>query len=64
MKRPYSPEEVGILPLSVNLPSYVIKDLKAMEQYTHQSLDTLVLKALQMFIATHSDYLGNAKPTG
>ena len=42
----------------VTLKTHIIKDLKDMEKNTKVSVDALVEKALLMFIATHSDFLG------
>lgn len=44
--------------LILNLRADIIQDLRAMETHTKQPIETLVTKALQMFIATHKDYLG------
>lgn len=58
MKRKRSPEELAPTDFSVKLPAHVVRDLKEMEKNTKQPVDRLVTTALQMFIATHSDYLG------
>lgn len=44
--------------LSVQLPEWIIRDLKLMEKNTQKSVDEMVKTSLMMFIATHNDYLG------
>jgi hypothetical protein len=61
MKKVYSPEELQPAKLTVTLRSHIIRDLKEMEANTKQPIDDLITKALLMFIATHSDYLGKTK---
>ena len=58
LKRKESAEDRVVTPLTLNLPAHVVRDLKAMEKHTKFSVDSLATKALQMFIATHNDYLG------
>jgi hypothetical protein len=58
MKKNRSPEEIEPTTLTVTLKAHIVHDLKKMEQNTKQPVDELVAKALMMFIATHSDYLG------
>jgi hypothetical protein len=61
MKKTLSQEELNPVPLTVNLRSHIVRDLKEMEKNTKQTVDELVTKALLMFIATHNDYLGRNK---
>ena len=61
MKKTYKPEELVPVPLTVNLKNHIVRDLREMERNTKQSIDDLVTTALQMFIATHNDYLGLRK---
>ena len=58
LKKETSPEQLALTPLTVKLPDRVVNDLKQMESFSKHSVDELVTKALLMFIATHSDYLG------
>jgi hypothetical protein len=43
------------------LNAHIVRDLKAMCENTKIPVDKLVTTALQMFIATHNDYLGLRK---
>lgn len=61
MKRQQNPEDLVPTPLTVTLQACIVRDLKDMEKHTKQSVDSLVTKALKMFIATHSDFLGRSK---
>ena len=61
MKKQHSPEDLSPTPLTVTLKAHIVRDFKTMEKNTKISIDELVTKALQMFIATHSDYLGRNK---
>ena len=61
MKRKVQPEDLVPTPLTVTLEAAVVRSLKEMEKNTKQPVDALVTKALKMFIATHSDYLGRNK---
>ena len=61
MKRNQNPEYLVPSPLTVTLSAHIVRDLKEMEKNSRQSVDQLVTKALLMFIATHSDYLGRNK---
>ncbi len=61
MKKSYSPEELAPVKMTVTVKTHILRDLKEMEQNTKQPVDDLVTKALMMFIATHSDYLGKTK---
>jgi len=61
MKRKLTTEESQPTPLNVTLKAHIVRDLKEMEKNTKITVDELVTKALQMFIATHSDYLGKNK---
>ena len=56
-----SAEDLKNVPITLNLRSHIVRDLKAMEKNTKQSVDELATKALLMFIATHNDYLGRNK---
>jgi len=58
MKKVYSPEEVTTERLMVTLKTHILRDLREMETHTKIPIDDLISKALLMFIATHSDYLG------
>lgn len=58
MKIEKTPEEIQPTQLTVKLPSYIVRDLKTMEQNTKRSVDELVKTSLMMFIATHNDFLG------
>lgn len=51
-------EENKTSQLVLNLPLWIIRDLKMMEQNTQKSVEELVKTSLMMFIATHNDYLG------
>lgn len=51
-------EENKTSQLVLNLPQWIIRDLKTMEQNTQKSVEELVKTSLMMFIATHNDYLG------
>jgi hypothetical protein len=61
MKKQYTPEELATTPVTLNLRSHIVRDLKSMEKNTKQSVDELVTKALMMFIATHNDFLGRSR---
>jgi len=61
MQKTYKPEELAPTPLKVTLKAHIVRDLKTMEGNTKMSVDDLVSTALQMFIATHNDYLGLRK---
>jgi hypothetical protein len=61
MKKTYKPEELVPTPLQVTLQSHIVRDLKEMEKNTKIPVDDLITTALQMFIATHNDYLGLRK---
>jgi len=61
MKKHYTPEELSPTPITLNLRSHIVRDLKIMEKNTKQTVDDLVTKALLMFIATHNDFLGRNK---
>lgn len=61
MKRKQAPEDVIPTPVTVTLAAHIVRDLKQMEKHTKQPVDHLVSKALLMFIATHSDYLGKSR---
>ena len=61
MKKTYKPEELVPTPLQVTLKSHIVRDLKEMEKNTKIPVDDLITTALQMFIATHNDYLGLRK---
>lgn len=61
MKKNFTSEELAPVPLTVHLKAHIVRDLKEMEKNTKQPLDELVTKAVQMFIATHSDYLGRTR---
>jgi hypothetical protein len=61
MKKHYTPEELVPTPLTINLKSHIVRDLKLMEKNTKQPINELVTKALLMFIATHNDFLGRNK---
>jgi hypothetical protein len=61
MQKTYKPEELTPTPLQVKLNAHIVRDLKTMEQNTKIPVDQLVATALQMFIATHNDYLGLRK---
>ncbi len=63
MKRTLTAEELAPTQLTVTLKSHIVRDLKEMERVSKQSLEEIVTKALQMFIATHSDYLARPKLT-
>lgn len=58
MKKTFTPEELKPTPLTVTIKAHILTDLKQMQENTKQPIDELVTKALQMFIATHNDYLG------
>lgn len=61
MQKTYKPEELTPTPIQVNLSAHIVRDLKTMESNTKIPVDQLVTTALQMFIATHNDYLGLRK---
>lgn len=61
MQKTYKPEELVATPLQVTVQAHIVRDLKAMEKNTKIPLDQLVTTALQMYIATHNDYLGLRK---
>ncbi len=61
MQKTYKPEELVPTPLQVRLSAHIVRDLKTMESNTKIPVDQLVTTALQMFIATHNDYLGLRK---
>lgn len=58
LKKKETPEDRVPTPLTLTLPARVVRDLKQMEKHTKFPVDELATKALQMFIATHNDYLG------
>ncbi len=58
MQKTYKPEELTPTQLQLTLKAHIVRDLKAMEKNTKIPVDQLVTTALQMFIATHNDYLG------
>ncbi|MBI1859907.1 MAG: hypothetical protein HYR96_03190 [Deltaproteobacteria bacterium] len=58
MKKVYSAQELSVVPLTLNLKTHIVNDLKNMEKVTKKTVDELATKALLMFIATHNDYLG------
>jgi hypothetical protein len=58
MKKQLTPEDLNLTPVTFQLKSHIVRDLKEMEKNTKQPVDELVTKALLMFIATHNDYLG------
>lgn len=61
MNRKVKPEDLVPTPITVTLEAAIIRTLKDMEKHTKQPVDVIVTKALKMFIATHSDYLGRGK---
>ena len=61
MKKNQNPEDLVVVPLTLNVKAHIARDFKAMEKHTKMSVDELATKALLMFIATHSDYLGKSK---
>lgn len=61
MQKTYKPEELKPTPLQVTLEAHIVRDLKTMAENTKLPVDKLVTTALQMFIATHNDYLGLRK---
>jgi len=61
MKKSLKPEDLAPTPLTVTIKAHIIRDFKEMEKNTKLSMDELVSKALLMFIATHSDFLGRTK---
>jgi hypothetical protein len=63
MMKERNPEELTPTQLTVTLKAHIVRDLKEMEKNSKQSVDELVTKALLMFIATHSDYVGRKKMT-
>ena len=63
MRKTQNPEDLVPTPLNVTLKAHIVRDLKEMEKNTRLSVDELVTKALLMFIATHSDFLGRTKNT-
>ena len=56
--RKLSPEDEVPIETSVTLPTHIVRAFEQMEKNTKIPKDTLVTKALMMFIATHNDYLG------
>ena len=61
MKKKENPEDLAIVPFTVNVRASIVRDFKIMEKNAKISVDDLVTKALQMYIATHNDYLGRIK---
>ena len=60
-KKVLTEEELVPTKVLFTLESHIVRDLKAMEKHTKQSVDKLVTKALKMFIATHNDFLGRRR---
>jgi hypothetical protein len=58
MKKTRTPEELEHKPFTVNLKNHIVSDLRKMEVHSKLTADEIIEKALLMFIATHSDYLG------
>src|ERR1041385_8649810 len=58
MKKTQNPQDLVPTPLTITLKAHIVRDLKEMEKNTKMPVDDLVAKALLMFIATHSDYMG------
>lgn len=44
--------------LSIKVKSHIMRDLKIMEKNSKLPIDELVSRAVLMFIATHSDFMG------
>jgi hypothetical protein len=61
MKVAHSPDDLKPVHLTLTLKAHIVNDLKRMEKNMKQPIDEIASKALLMFIATHSDYLGKAK---
>lgn len=61
MKKKENPEDVAIVPFTVNVRASIVRDFKQMEKVAKIPVDDLVTKALLMYIATHNDYLGRIK---
>ena len=60
MRKTLTPEDLAPTPTTYNLKAHIVRDLKEMERHSKIPVDELVAKALLMFIATHSDYLGKS----
>lgn len=61
MKKKENPEDLAIVPFTVNVRAHIARDFKQMEKNSKIPVDELVTKALLMYIATHNDYLGRIK---
>lgn len=57
-KKPKPKLDVTPTKLAVTLAAHIVNDIHKMEKNLNVPADELVRKALLMFIATHSDFLG------